>query len=216
MRKIAIGRLVGVLLAIAGISVSVWTGSAALSWNAAVNQCRAARPMLAAIDLSTPGKTTVPFAQTCSMAHGESLNAEVASDGLSASDIEALFIGLRGRIIISDFASVQVDAADFGGHVLYYDDQVQLAWLGRFPEGHYLATIHVDSGAPGLAHRKHTVFAKYHLCGLENMPTLVGGALALGSGFIGLTSAAFVGPSLVRSGVWRRDHAEDAEPVTLS
>jgi hypothetical protein len=102
MQRIAIGRFVGLLLALIGIALSIWFARDAVQRNADFHEWLVARPMETEIDLSTPGETTVPFHQTCSISHGEALYFDCDLEEVAKRKPEEVFKGLSGNVTIKD------------------------------------------------------------------------------------------------------------------
>ena len=211
MRQIATGRIVGLLIAIIGVCISIWCARDAVRMNAEFNQWLDARPMETAIDLSEPGETTVPFHQTCSISHGEALYLTCDLDGESKVNTEELFAALSGNVVIKDSDGKEIESVEINCKtVQYWDGKIMLANFAPFRTGDYIATIRVDTGVAALADKEQTIYAKYQLCGLEQMPAVLTGAFAFSVGIIGLVAAVCVLPGLLRCGIWRC--TKDAEP----
>jgi hypothetical protein len=211
MRKIAIGRVIGLLLALLGTGLSVWFACDAVRSNAEFYEWLDARPMETAIDLSIPGETKIPFHQTCSIAHGEALYIDVDSNEVPPKRLEELFKGLLGKIIIEDSAGNEIVTAGINSKsVQHWGGQIMLTGIAPFENGDYIATIRVESGAANLAHKQQTLYAEYQLCGLEKMPAMIAGAIAFGSGLIGLVCTLCVLPGLLQSGFRRNTRTETA------
>ena len=203
MRKLATGTIVGLFIAITGITVSIWCAQAALRMNAEFHQWLDARPMHTAIDLSQPGETTVPFHQTCSISHGEALYLKCDLDDESKQNTEELLKNLSGNVVIKDSLGNEIESVQINYETTqYWDGKIMLAGFAPFRKGDYVATIQVDSGASTLSEKQQTIYAKYQLCGLERMPATITGAFAFGAGLIGLVSALCVLPGLLREGIW--------------
>lgn len=201
MRRIAIGRLIGLLIALIGFGLSIWFAFDAMRRNAEFHAWPDARPMETAIDLSKPGEVTVPFNQTCSVAHGEALYLEVDSRELTDVNIGEFFLGISGTVVIRDSAGNEIETAVINGETAYYwDGQVALTEIAPFPRGNYVATICIDSGGPTLAGKRQIIYAKYQLCGLEQMPAVIAGVFAFVTGFVGLIAAVCVLPGLLYGG----------------
>lgn len=206
MRRIAIARLVGLVVAVVCIGLSVHYGLAAKRHNAEFDEWLDARPMECAVDLSKPGETTAPFHQTCGVSHGESLFLECDPENAPRVKRDELLKGLSARLVIKDSEGKEVkNVAMESERMKAWNDGVtfMLADFEPFHTGDYVATIHVDSGAPALAGKRQTVYAGYLMCGVEQMPAYLCTWTAWGAGMIGLVSAAFVLPGLFRSGIWR-------------
>jgi hypothetical protein len=175
------------------------------------HQAFEARPMETAIDLSKPGELTVPFRQTCSMAHGEALYVDCDSDEVVKQNLEELLNGLSGNVVIMASDGNEVETVRFNNKTAqYWEGKVLLTWIAPFRNGDYVATIRVDSGAAALANKQQTIYAKYQLCGLEQMPAAITGGFALGASLIGFVAAVCVLPGLLRCGFWRDTAAENA------
>jgi len=204
MRRLATSRIVGLIIAVAGFGVSIWCARDALRMNAEVHQWIDARPMESAVDLSKPGETSVPFHQTCSTSHGEALFLECDLPDDMKGSLDGLFKDLSASVVIqaADGSAIETVKID-GQNVRLWDDKIMLAGFAPFRKGDYVAALRVDRGAPGLAGNRQVLYAKYQLCGLEEMPVALAGAFALGAGIIGLVAAVCVLPGLLRGGIWR-------------
>ena len=205
MCRIAVGRSIGLLLAITGITLSINGAYEALRMIADFHAWLEARPMETAIDLSRPGEITVPFHQTCSSSHGEGLYLKCDLDEKLQQKPQELLEGLSGAVVLKgldgrEIVSVKVNDK----RAQYWDGQLMLTNFSPFGIGTYVATIRIDSGAPALAGREQTIYVKYHLCGLEQVPAMVAGAFALGAGILGLVSAMCVLPGLLQYGFVRQ------------
>ena len=210
MRQIATGRIVGLLIAIIGVGVAIWCARDAIRMNAEFHQWLDARPMETAIDLSKPGETTVPFHQTCSISHGEALYLDCDLDEESKQNTEELFAALSGNVIIKDSNGNEIESVKINNTtVQYWDGKIILTGFAPFRNGDYNATIRIDSGVAALADKEQAIYAKYQLCGLEQMPAMIAGAFAFGAGIIGLVAAVSVLPGLLQCGIWRT--AKNAE-----
>jgi hypothetical protein len=205
MYEIATSRIVGLFIAIIGIAVSIWCGHDALRMNAEFQLCLIARPMESTIDLSQRGETTIPFRQTCCTPHGEALYLQCDLDDPTKQNVEELFRDFSGAVIIKDSAGNDVASAKINNEtVRYWNDAIMLTGFTPFRTGDYIATIRVDSGTAALLDKQQTIYAKYQLCGIEQLPAMFTGAFAFGAGMIGVVSAGCVMPGLRRRG-FRRD-----------
>jgi hypothetical protein len=220
MRYIATGRIVGLLIAIIGIGISIWCARDAVRMNAEFHQWFDARPMETAIDLSKPGEMTVPFHQTCSISHGEALYLGCDLDDESKQNTAELFAALSGTVVIQDSDGNEVASVKINNKTVQYcDGEIMLTGFAPFHNGDYTATIRVDSGAAALVDKEQTVYAKYQLCGLEQMPAMIAGVFACGAGIIGLVATVCVLPGLLCCGIWRtteraEQSSEPAPPMT--
>lgn len=200
-QKIAIGRIVGLSVAVVCAGVTIWLAREGLLWNAKFHQWLVDRPMDVAVDFSRPGETTAHFRQTCSVAHSEAfmLSSEF---GPEAEESPEKFVqGLAGEVVIRDLAGrevVSTGLSDIG--VFFLQGEISVAGLHSFPPGDYIATIRVDKGVPSLAGKPQRLRARYLLCGLEQLPALIAGAIALVSGISSLAIFICVLPGLCRSG----------------
>jgi hypothetical protein len=204
MRRIATGRIEGLLLAIVAIAVSIWCAGDAVWMTAEFHQALDARPMETTIDLSQLGETTVPFRQTCDISHAEALYLECDLADASQQNAEELLKDLSASIIIHDSDGKEIARADINNRTAHYSDStIILTRFAPFRNGDYIATIRIESGAPALANKQQTIYAKYQLCGLEQMPAILAAAFAFAAGLIGLVTAVCVWPGLRRCGIWR-------------
>ena len=98
MRRIAIGRTIGLLFVALANFISIWLSRDAFQLDAEFRQWVDARPMESAIDLSKPGETSAEFLQTCSSSHGETLVLECDLDDQSKQNLPELLQGLSADI----------------------------------------------------------------------------------------------------------------------
>jgi hypothetical protein len=207
MRRIATGRIVGLFIAILGLSASAWWARDAVRMYAELDQWLIARPMETAIDLSQPGEIARPFHQTCNTSCKEALYLECSLD--AQQNVQDLFKGLSGSVVIKDLGGKEIKTVPISDEsVSYWQGKLILAQFTPFLKGDYVATIHIDSGAPALIDKQQTLYAKYELCGLERMPAMIVSVGAFGAGLIGIGAAVCVWPRLVRSGIQRNEFRE--------
>ena len=219
MRAVFIGRLFGLLFAMVCLGIATWSGVESSKMYTEFRQWIDAQPMESSIDLSEVGEQTVSFEQTCSSAHGELLSVEFfehPGSRVSQPEINVLgveesgrrestetvstdwFAGLSGSISIHDTAGKEVHRADFtADSVQSWDGQFVLTILRPFEVGSYQATIRVKSPAVALHDKPHRTSAAYHLCGLEQLPSLVAGAISFFTGLIGITITLSVVPAIM-------------------
>ncbi len=204
VRRIAVGRIIGLVVAAIGIGFSIYFAREAMRMNAEFHEWLQTRPMETVIDLSKAGETTVPFNQACSISHGEDLYLKCDLDDTVKENPEALLKGLSATVVISDSGGEEIETLMINNKTAHHwDGKVILAGFAPFRRGNYVATIRIDSGAPTLANKAQTIYAKYQLCGLEQMPAMVAGGFALGAGIIGFVSAVCVIPGLLTGGSFR-------------
>ena len=213
MRKLAIGRTVGLVIAVLalGAAASLWWESRRL--DRAFVEWIDARPMEATVDLSQPGEITVPFHQTCQISHGESIYLESRAGDNRDLPPEEVCKGMAGSMVVVDAEGNEVGSATIdGADASRWGDKDDIC-IGRFlpfHEGDYVATVQIDSGAAALAGEPRRVYAAYDLCGMERMPAFIVGVFAAGAGVIGLVASVCVLPGLVRHGVWRAAPTRDS------
>ncbi|REJ93924.1 MAG: hypothetical protein DWQ34_09665 [Planctomycetota bacterium] len=215
MRQIATGRIVGLLIAMIAIGISILCARDAVRMNREFHQWLVARPMETAIDLSKPGEATIPFYQTCNISHGEALYLDCNLENESTQNTEEVFADLSGNVVIKDSDGNVIESVMINDKsVQFWDGKIMLAGFAPFPNGDYMATIRVDSGAAALIDKEQTIYAEYQLCGLEQMPAMIAGAFAFGVGLIGFVAAVCVFPGLIRCGIWRTTDNGEPEPPT--
>ena len=204
MRRIAVGRILGVIIAVIGISASIYCAFESMRANHEFHEWLEARPMNIAIDLSRPGETKTSFRQTCSISHGEAIFCQCNLDDASEKKPEELFKGFAADVVIKDSDGNEIEHAKIDSTTVQQGDgDILLARFAPFQNGDYVATIRIDSGAPAFANKDQLLYARYQLCGLEQMPAFISGLFALGAGMIALVSIACVLPGLFRDGLWR-------------
>jgi hypothetical protein len=204
--KFAIGRTIGLLIALFGLGNSIHCARLAMQANAKFQRWLSDRPMELPIDLSKPGETTSSFHQTCGISHGENIFLKVDPPLKSEEKPEELLKGLSAVIIVSDKHNREVAAVKMDSKSVYdgrFQEGILLAGFCPFAEGDYGATIRVVSGAERLAGRGQKMYAKYLVCGMELFPAYILGLFSFGSGLIGFIAAACSLPGLLRGGFWR-------------
>ncbi len=170
--------------------------------------CLDARPVTVTVALSQRGKTTVPFKQTCAIAHGEALYVVVPSTNLTTQTVAQLLDGLDATITITDAHGnevVRTMFTDFEAGTRP-TDPILLSYFVPFENGDYVIAIDVAKGAPALIGSKQTVFAKYELCGLERLPATFASVFAFACGIPGTLVAALVIPGFIKHGIWSPPH----------
>ena len=206
MRPIAYGRIVGLIVATAGLGTSAYFARESARLNAEFHQWLDDRPMQAEVDLSKPGEISVPFRQTCSVSHGEAIYLSVTPPLDSYPKPDSLLYELSAKIIIKDREGNEIIDSEIAGKRAQRRDgetDILLAFFYPFSKGDYTATIHVDSGVAELAGKQQVLYAKYFLCGLEQFPAIIAGVFSFVSGAIGLIAAVVVLPGLWRQGFRR-------------
>jgi hypothetical protein len=204
MRRPAIGRIIGQIITIVGVGFSILFAFEAFRFNREYEQAIVARPMESVIDLSKTGEVVVPFHQTYGGSHGEAIYIDVPLDDEAKQKTAELFAGLSGKIVIRSLDGEEIVSKDISAELVQYrDGKLMLAYFEPIKRGDYVATIDVARGAAGLADKRQTIHARYHLCGCELLPIWIIGAFAAVSGFIGVVSAACVFRGTWRYGIWR-------------
>ncbi len=217
MRRLALGRTIGLLIAVGGIGVSCWLARDAVRWNADFHGWLEARPLEVDVDLSQPGGHTTTYRQTCRVAHGAALFLECDLKAKTEEAARELLAGLSGSIVILDRQGEVVERARLSDAPPFWDEQVMLAHLSpSLSLGEYVATIEVIQGASALAGMEQVVYAKYQLCGMEMMPAVIMGAFSFVTGAVGLVAVACVAPGLWREGLWRQLPPTDVAGVADS
>lgn len=199
------------LLAVTSLTICLF--ALKLSWdaNSRFEQAITARPMEAVIDLSQPGTVTVPFEQTCSISHGEGIYLDL-NDAETDKERAEILGRFSGSIVIHDLAGNEIvnrglstsQASEMNG-------EVRLADLPTFAEGDYRATITVDTHGIASPHSRQTIYARYELCGLEQIPVVVFGFISFCAGFVALVSSSTTLPGWWRHGIWKPVSPEEPE-----
>ena len=154
-------------------------------------------------DFSKPGEIAVPFQQTCSISHGESVCLQITPPLDELYEPAQLLDDLSGRIVIRDSTGREIERGVFGATTIRRraaGETIVLTDFAPFATGDYVVTVSVDQGSPELKDRRQRLYAEYNLCGLEQLPALIAGAFSLGAGMIGFLTALCVIPGLTRHG----------------
>lgn len=212
MRKLAIGRIIGLIIAMVLIYIAYSFGASAFHFKENFHKWMVARPMETTIDLSQPGRISVPFHQTCSVSHGELivLDCNIKDEAGNVSD--GLLTGLSASITFTDAEGNEVDSREMvhlgvhpqnGRIIRNVTGDIILADIPTFRTGDYTATIIVEDGVTALADYPQTIYARYQLCGCEQIPVYTLGFMSFISGTIGLIVMLSVVAGLIQFGVWR-------------
>jgi hypothetical protein len=220
--------MLGLLLTALALGIAGVTGYAGYRYNRAVHAWETARPLETEIDLSQPGAVTVPFEQTCSVSHGEGLFLDCDLRGDTGQVPENVLEGLVGFLVITNAAGEEIvrrslmddeddeDDVQPDEPIVYRylaSGEIMLVNLPTFAAGTYSATITVDQPAPALAGHRQTVYARYQLCGLEQMSVVMFGFVAFCAGFVTLVIGSFTVPAFCREGIWKKIVVEQAPSV---
>ncbi|MBC7815432.1 MAG: hypothetical protein IAG10_00870 [Planctomycetaceae bacterium] len=209
-RPIAIGRIVGLLVAAAGVVAACQWAHDATRMNAEFHQWFDDRPVDAAVDLSQPGEFHTAFRQTCSSSHGEVLQLQVNPPLQLDGNPEELLCDLSGECVITSSDGKVVEKAKFDAtrfHTWAMSPDIVLTGFAPFAKGEYVVNVRIDSGADFLAGKEQRLFARYQLCGLEQFPAFIAGAFSFAAGIVALISGVCVLPGLLAQGI----HAETDE-----
>lgn len=211
MRNLAFGRLFGLSLAVISLVGAVVFVKASFYFNSQFQQWTTARPLETTIDLSRPGTLTVPFHQTCSVSHGECMMLECDLGEEQEATLEELLQGFSGSIVIKDQTGEEVVNQRLNIHQAYglLNREIVLVDLPTFSAGDYQATISVETGVPALADYPQIVYAKYLLCGMEQMPGVMAGIYAFCASVVCLIAGLVVIPDFCRFGIWKNQTAEE-------
>lgn len=154
----------------------------------AFERWRTAKPVDGAIELSAPGRFVLPFDQTCSSSHGETVALRVPAEVLQGTTVTQLLAGLAARLDITDKSGSNV-VESAGSEIIWgeekLDGAIPLFSLAPFRKGAYKATVTVIEGAPALKGIPQRVEGRYLLCGLERMPATIAEVIGIGSVGIG-------------------------------
>jgi hypothetical protein len=151
-------------------------------------QWKTAKPVDGAIDFSVTGRFVLPFHQTCSSSHGETVALRVPPEALQGTTITQLLAGLNAKLEIADKSGSNLTkSADSKviGEEEMLDGAIPIFGIGPFRKGAYNATITVIAGAPALKGIAQRVEGRSMLCGLERMPAMIATVLGVGSAGIG-------------------------------
>ena len=215
MKEIAIGRVIGTLIAIAGIGIAIWCADLTRVVTRQVHLGVYSRPMEAQLDLSRPGRATAPFHHACDLSHNILFYVELNIDDVERHSAQELFQGVSGRIVIKDPASgTIVGKTIFDERTIAVergDGRLSFTYMPSFSVGDYVAEIYVDSGATGLAGKKQKVYAAYRLDKQYEAIAYVSAAVAIAATLTGLVSGALVLPGIVRGGFRRTLRADKSK-----
>lgn len=214
LQSLTPGRVAGLLIAIVSISGCYSCARDAQRKNDEFHQWLSAKPMDTQVDLSRQGEVTVPFQQTCSVSHGQAVYVKMDLESESQESAQTLLEDLKGRVVITDSTGTEVERAEFDRETMQlWNGELMLTSFAPFANGEYTATIRVETPAAELPSESgQTMYCRYQLCGLEQMPAMIAGGLAVLAGAIGFFTLCFTMLSFAPP----RDRAEsDTEPDVL-
>jgi hypothetical protein len=216
MRALAIGRIIGMIVAVGGIALAISFGVAAVQMRAKVEQWKRDRPLDATVDASKPGEWKVPYTQTCAQSAGVRLHLAADVDGHPFLLANEFLDDLSGTIVIKDANDQPVESVRFHGkrsqtyqgiaHLLLFD--------GQLPEGNYTATIRIDAGAMLPSGSRLRLYGDYYLSTLEVVP-YVEGAMAGVAGLIAVAVLWLIAPQTWRVRHWSDIFTYDLRPTGL-
>lgn len=160
-QRIAVGRTIGLVLAAAGIAVSAKCASDCIRLNAEFHRWAIARPMDIEADFSKPGEIAVPFQQTCSISHGESVCLQITPPLDELYEPAQLLDDLSGRIVIRDSTGREIERGVFGATTIRRraaGETIVLTDFAPFATGDYVVTVSVDQGSPELKDRRQRLY----------------------------------------------------------
>lgn len=210
VQKLAIGRLIILPIAMVCIVVAIFFGVFAYRANVDFHGWMVARPMETTIDLSKPGKISVPFQQACGIAAGMVILLDCDIRDHKGNVPNGLLDDLSAVIVITDAEGNEIDnksLADFD--VTKRNGQILLAHIKTFKTGNYTATMIIKNGAPALANIPQVIYAVYLLNGIEQTPVLQYGFVSIVFGVIGLILMLIVISGLIRFNIRRNNATED-------
>jgi hypothetical protein len=205
MQKLAIGRIIGLVIATAGIGMSIYCVMASIRLNEEVHQWITARPIETVVDFSQSSEVTTSFHHTCTSSHGVAIYFECDLDDETKQNMEEFFKDLSVKMVVTDMDGKEVKSFGIDGKRAYYvNGQIILSGFPSFRKGDYMITISVESGVAALANKEQSIHVAYQLCGLESMVVGISAAFAVGAGLIGLIASCCALPGLIRYGFRRK------------
>jgi len=201
LNTIAKGRVVASVFLLALIGVAVYFGIAAWKWNSDFYKWVDAKPMQVTLNLTIPSTHTVPFTQTCVVAHGQSIHVAYDHPDVTDENIAEHFAGLKGSVTIRDLSGAEVLTKSFDADsVRLWGNDPLLVGFHPFANGEYSAEIEIQQGAPKIDGTQHDLYARNELCGLELMPAYILGAISAVASFIACMVACYTLPLIVCNG----------------
>ncbi len=140
MRRLAIGRIIGILIAIASIAASISCARDSADLKIEYEEALIAHPIEATIDLSKPGETKLPFQQTFSRSHGESICIQITPSIAEDQEPKQLLKELTGKIIIKDGAGKEIETVKIDSTTMNAwgrGEDVILTDIAPFTKGEY-------------------------------------------------------------------------------
>ena len=205
MRKLAKLRLTFMIVAVLTLVATACFSYTAYQANVDFHDWQTDRPMSVQLDLSQPGQVSVPFQQTCVSAHSEGIYLDCTILDQQKQIPQGLLKGLVATITITDPAGKEVLNQNLRDDFQrQFNGQAELVNFLPFERGNYQATIEIESGVPALADHPQTLYARYNLCGMEQVPVAIYGFLACCTGVITLFAVLIVLPDVWQFGIWKQ------------
>jgi hypothetical protein len=179
-RQLAIRRLIALCLTPLLVVFAVTSTIDARGSSGHFAQWQTDRPVDAFVDFSKTGLTTMPFTQTCQIAHAEFVSLELED---AAALMPDPLSGLAGSMNIVYGDDTVVASSDLAS-AAFYDDGTNrrrfvLARFAPISNGTYTLKLQVDKPAPLLANHRQRLSAQYMLCGMEKLPELLASSFAI-------------------------------------
>lgn len=200
-------RGIGIALIVAGLYFGVDQVQEKIRLDATIAAQKEARAAEVAVDLSKVGKIEFPYRQSAPLSHRQGMFLEVTPQPESLDKAKALLKGLKAEIVIHDKERREIDRA-----LLEPEESrgcgappgLVLTTLNHFPDGDYSVTLDVASPALEIHGRKQLLVARYSVCEMNRLRSLITGIIGYG---------AIVVAGLIAAGMisrYRRAHQSQA------
>jgi len=211
--KLPIGRTIACVFTAILLAVGAVSLRESYRKNVEVTQWHQARPIDIPVDLSKTGEFSGEFVQTCQISHDEALCLLVPQEVLASTRPANLLDDLRFTCQIVDQSGKQKISGKFQGSLpsdRLLDGAIQIVSLSRFNNGVYKLTLTVTQGASALRGVEQRLIARYKLCGLEELPSVI----ALIISIVCFAVAAFT-MLIVALVTWQKRTRRQQQPSTV-
>lgn len=208
MRKIAIFRIIGLVIVIVCLYQTISAVRSASRIKTQFDNALTARPIDTAIDLSKPGETTTQFLSTYYPAHGIELYLQGDFPPTQDQDLVDLLQGFAGQLIITDDKGNEIQVIQLEReNMKSMADEISVAGFWMHEVGEFVATVRVDSPAKALAGTEQSLHAGYRLCGCELLPAFVMNIYAFVMGLSSFFVGIWVTVGFLQYGIYRKPRA---------
>lgn len=182
LQRFPFGRVILCTIGAGLLLIGIFCATDYMRMSRGLEAARTARMGEVQVDLSKAGQTRVPARFEFTAAHGISLLLTGAS--------EASLKELNARVAVAANDDPKLEWRDIKlEYCRWIGDEVELYRTMGAPRD-FAFVLDVQRPAPAMAGQERRLYARYELCGLENLAVTISGAFAIGAGVL---SASILG-----------------------